>query len=288
MPLVSEMRHPHGFDFQTERSIARVRGAPDEHSRPRTLYQIFLRVKNLAGLRPQPRHVADTDRRFNACLGRAQYKYANCGRRPDKVSAGVVSYLVRTMQELRLKSVCTSTALQHRLAEDLQVKLSISWIRKNLHRKGFKWLARRQKRMYTSKERRARCLFARQLLALSNEQLKTKLAFAMGGVVLAMPPSDPIERLSFCRKKEPYMWRTPPETFSPVLSGDTDYGNQVSLARAVSMWGGCAHGGFSIVCFHQKRKLKAIDLARVVGQGHLPRAITDTTPVRPRGPWNAR
>ena len=82
------------------------------------------------------------------------------------------------------------------------------------------------------------------------------------------------------------MWREAPETFSPDLSGDADYRNQVPLARAVPLWGGCADGGFSIVAFHQKRKLKAPEWARIVRQGHLARAIKATMPVRPHGPWS--
>ena len=59
----------------------------------------------------------------------------------------------------------------------------------------------------------------------------------MDGVVLARPPTDPTERMKFCKYGETYIWREPSERCSPELAGDDDYGNQVPLARAVPMWG---------------------------------------------------
>ena len=73
----------------------------------------------------------------------------------------------------------------------------------------------------------------------------------MDGVVLARPPTDPTERMNFCKYGETYIWRKPSERCSPELAGDGDYGNQVPLARAVPMWGGCSPGGFSVVLFHK-------------------------------------
>ena len=133
---------------------------------------------------------------------------------------------------------------------------------------------------------RQRLKFAKGVLALSKAQLREKLSLAMDGVVLAMPPTDPTARMNFCRSGEEFMWRKPSEAFSPQLSGDDEYKNQVPLNRAVPLWGGLSSGGFASVVFHKTKKLNKREWARAVKAGKLVQAIKSLKPMRPEGPWS--
>ena len=151
----------------------------------------------------------------DARTGKRKYNYEKCGNKPGKVNKDLEDYLVKTLKELRAVSIATSAVLQHRLAKDKGVKLSARYIRKLLEKKGYKWRPRRQKRKYNKEQRRARMAFARKVLAMSGPALRECLSLAMDGVVLSMPPTDPTERMNFCRHGETHMWRKESETFSP-------------------------------------------------------------------------
>ena len=157
-----------------------------------------------------------------------------------------------------------------------------------LTRKGYKWLPKRHKRLYSKLVRLARAAFAKQILRMSNNDLREKLSMAMDGVVAALPPTDPSERMSFCRHGENRMWRKPCESFSPKLSGDTEYGNQVPLERVVPMRGGCSADGISVITFRAKKKLNAEEWAKAVTRGALVTAIKALKPVLVNGPWDVR
>lgn len=282
MPVVSEMVHPAGFSFAVQRLIAVRRTAHKE-----TWSQIAAHkgVKNLRGEKPLPRHVANTFKKFDSRLGRRPYQYKKSGLKPWKVTKEVEKYLVKKLREKRCKSVCTSTVLQKALSSDMGVKLSASHVRRILQKKGYRWLPKRQKRLYTKAQRAARVAFAEQVTSMSGHGLRQKLSMAMDGVVLTMPPSDPTERLNYCRHGEEFMWRKAAETFSPKLSGDSGYVNQVPMARAVPMWGGCSAGGFALIVFHQTKKMNQAEWARVVEKGTMVKAIKTLKPVRADGPW---
>ena len=145
---------------------------------------------------------------------------------------------------------------------------------------------KRQKRLYSKPVRLARVAFAEQIPRMSNNDLREKLSMAMDGVVLALPPTDPTERMNFCRHGENHMWRKSCESFRPKLSGDKEYGNQVPLERAAPMWGGCSADGFSVITFHAKKKLNAEEWAKAVTRGALATAIQALKPVLVNGPWH--
>ena len=100
------------------------------------------------------------------------------------------------------------------------------------------------------------------------------------------PPTDSTERLNYCRHGEAHMWRKANETFSAQLAGDDDYNNQVPLARAVPMWGGCSAGGFAVIAFHKRKKMNQVEWARAVQRGLLVKAIKALKPVKANGPWH--
>ena len=133
-----------------------------------------------------------------------------------KATKEVIRCLVNQLKAQRRTSPCTAETLQVGLLQEMQVKLSCSYIRKVLRSKGYQWLPRRQGRLYNSKDRKARMRFAQQVLNLSLAQLRAKLALAMDGTVLALPPTEPAERINFCRNSEEMMWRKPGETFRPT------------------------------------------------------------------------
>ena len=81
------------------------------------------------------------------------------------------------------------------------------------------------------------------------------------------------------------MWRKPSESYLPKLAGDNDYPKQVPLSRAVPLWGGCSHNGFSVVLFHERKKLTAAEWASAVNAGKLVAAIKQLKPALRRGPW---
>ena len=232
MPVVSEMRHPSGFKFATERFIALRR---DVHKG--SWSEIAARVKNLRGKRPRARHVANTHRKFSSPHGRCLTKYHKCGPKPSKVSKGAAKFLVENLLQLRRDCACTSSVLQHLLAEERQVKISCSWIRKLLRENGYEWLTKKQKRQYTPHARRKRLAWAKAVLRLSVPELRKKLSLAMDGTILAMPPTDPTDRLNFCKHGEECMWRKASESCIPQLAGEDWYGKQVPATRAVPLWG---------------------------------------------------
>ena len=63
------------------------------------------------------------------------------------------------------------------------------------------------------------------------------------------------------------------------------YRKQVPENRAVPLWGGVAGGGFSIIVFHDRRKVTAEEWAEAVEDGKLRGAIQRLSPARQNGPW---
>ena len=285
MPVVSEMRHPKGFSFHQERKIVLVRDAAQASGCHMEWAEIAKRVTNLLGQRPRPRHVANTYRRATARRGPLKYDYNKCGRKPDKVTKEVELFLLRKLRQLRCRTACASTLLHLRLASEMDVKVSARYVRKVLAKKGYRWLPKRQKRMYSNEQKKARMAFAKKVLRMTAAELRVAMAYAMDGVVLALPPNDTIDRMSFCLHGEEHMWRKGMEAVAPNLSGRDDYGSQVPLARAVPMWAGCAEGGMSIVGFHRRKKLCGAEWARIVARGDLVKAVKAVNPKR-KEPWS--
>ena len=277
--MVQEMRHPRGLDFETERDVVKMR------DKGMSWDDIAESVENLAG-EPSTR---DTVKRaygnFKVKLGRSQYKFARCGRRKWLLTPEVQKFLLSSLLKIRRKTVCTSTTLQALLAKEKNVKLHDSTIRKFLKKSGYKWLPRAQKRKYSTEDMAARDKFARSVLRLSVAELKRKMSLSMDGVILTLPPRDPVDRHNFCKQGDTHMYRKPEERAVPELAGDEDYPHQIPLHRTLPMWGGISQGGVAVVAFHEKRKLNATDWAGLVGKGKLTAAIKSLKPVDKRGPW---
>ena len=281
MPVVSEMVHPKGFDFATQRQIVLLREV-----RKLKWEDIAKQVKNLQGENPLPRLCANYYHEFSRRLGRRRARYDRCGNKPSKVTPQVEQFLVKQLKVLRRTCVCTSTTLQQVLAQDMGVKLTDRYVRKLLQKKGYRWLPRRQKRVYSTIQKAERLKFAKHVVSLSKAQLREKLSLAMDGVVLGIPPADPTDRMNFCRYGDEYMWRKRSEAFQPELAGQDSYGSYIPLARTVPLWGGCSEGGFSVVLFHSRKKLNKAEWVHGVQQNKLTDAIKKLKPVKAVGPWH--
>ena len=280
MVLVSEVRHPRSLDFRNERKVVVLR----EQGWP--WCAIAQEVRNLQGKPAGRWAVTQAYKQFSKTLGRRRFHYDRCGLQPQKVTREVRRFLRRKVHELRNRCVCTSTTLQRALAQGMGVHLESSTVRKALHSMGIHWLPRRRVPRYSVHQRRTRRAFAAAVAAMSPAAVKRKLALAMDGVILARPPADPIDRENFVKHGDTHCYRTHAERASPALDGGNHYGAQVSLDRAVPLWGGLAAGGFAVVAFHPRKKLKKEEWAKIVHAGKLVSAIRCVNPTNPCGPWH--
>ena len=281
MPLVSEVVHPRGLSFVAQRKIVLLR---DIHKK--SWAEIAKAVRNIRNQKPCQKTVERYYRAFSARAGRVRTKYGNCGQKPHKVTQEVERFLVKKLRQLRTKTVCTSRTLQHAVAREKGRKVCASWVRKVLAKKGYRWLSKRQKRKYSAAAKKARLAFAKKALALGVAGLKRRLALAMDGVVLSLPPADTIDRFNFCRQGSDKMWRKPAEGLSPALSGDDPYGKQVPLARSVPFWGGCSAGGFAAVLFHKTKKVSVGEWCRAVVSGKMKKALAKAKGKKVNGQWH--
>ena len=277
---IEEVVRPDSLSFANQRKVVILR---DVHGH--SWSHIASQVYNNQGERPSRFLVARVYKRFGRRNGRVVMNYANCGRRPWKVTSDVKSFLLSRLRILRKRSLCTSTMLQRQLAQERGVCLEASTIRRVLTQAGYKWLPRSQKRKYSPEVRAARLAFAQRFACMRPCQVKAAIAMSIDGIVLSMPPTDAAERANWCACGDTHMWRKPSEAASPDLAGDQKYGKQVPPERAVPMWGGITHAGFSVLCFHPQKKLKAEEWARVVQKGVVVAAIRGMAPAKPDGPW---
>ena len=228
MPLVTEMVHPKGFDFNTQKRIVLLREVQKLE-----WAEIASQVRDLAGKRPKPRQCAVYYRRFSRKLGRRRSNYRKCGpQKPFKATRECRKFLLTHLLQIRRKTVCTATTLQLELARAKKVKLTARYIRKLLQQEGYRWLPKRQKRIYSKRQRQARVKFCNAALRLPKKEFEEKFSFSMDGTIVPMPPNDPTERLNYCKHGVECMWRKPSEAFKAELSGHDDYHTQIPLANA--------------------------------------------------------
>lgn len=281
MVVVSENIHPRGLDFRNQRKLVLLR---DVHGW--SFRQIAPQLKNLAGEQPSVGTCWEYYKTLSRSLGRRQSKYKNCGRKAWKLTADIQRYLLRTLRERRTQEECTTKTLQTAVARNKGVHVEESTIRKFLLGSGYRWLPRSQKRIYTAAQKAQRLAFAEAVLRLGQAGMEKKLAFAMDGCVLAMPPTNTTERLNFLREQQPRMWRRPSERMKPELAGQDPFAKQTRLDRAIPLWGGLSTGGFATVVMHAKKKLTTEEWVSAVEGGKLVNAIKSLGPEKPDGPWH--
>ena len=135
MPVVSEMVHPLGLDFQQQRKVILLRD-----TQQLAWHKIALRVKNRQGMRPSKQMVINIYRGFKAGKARRPYKYHRCGRKPYKLTSEAEKFLVKKLLQMRRKTICTSTTLQRELAAGLGIHVAAVQIRRALRKKGYRWI----------------------------------------------------------------------------------------------------------------------------------------------------
>lgn len=282
MPLISEMAHPRGLSFAQQRKVVHLRD-----DKGLAWNKIAEKVINLQRQNPSEWLVKNTYKRFDKKAGRVRANYHKCGRKKYKVTPQIEAHLVKTLLRLRSKCTCTASTLQRELAREKNVELSCVHIRRVLRDKGYKWLPRNRKRVYSAAERKRRVEFAKSILEKTPKQLRTYFSMCLDGVVLCLPPADPVDRENYCRYGDGHLYMKPDEVHKDVASGSVKYAAQAPLSRVVPMWGGVGAKGFGLVTFHQRRKLNSAEWrSSAVSSGRLVAACQQASG-RQRGPYKA-
>ena len=263
MPVVSQQQHPKSLDFNNQRKAYMLR--KDGCSLP----AIAKMVLNLQGDPSTPDTVSRAIKRFNVKKGYTPYSYKNCGRFAWKVTEEVEKWLVKELVRLRKSTVCTSHTLQRHLVKEKRVHVSESAIRKVLNKAGYWWVNRSQKRKYSAKDRAARWAFAKKLMRKGKEGIKKYLSMSFDGVVLAMAPTDPVDRHNHCMGAEKKIWRKKSEAALPELSAADPYADQLPLARAVPLWAGIGNEGVCEILMHPSKKCHVAEWLKAVRAGKL-------------------
>ena len=281
MVRVSENVHPRGLDFSNQRKVVVLR---DVYSK--SFVDIAQEVRNVAGGRPSPRTCCQYYQRFSTVAGWKKSQYHQCGRRAWKLTADVRRFLLQRLKKLRQEGLCTCKLLQTELARQKGICVEVSTVQKFLKSQGYKWLPRAQKRRYTAVHMRERKASAHAVLSLGVCRLREKLSFSMDGCVLPLPPKDHTDRLNFLQASDTHMWRLKSERLDPSLAGQDIFSKQSPLDRCVPLWGGLSEGGFSIVTFHQKKKLTKAEWVQLLKAGKVVSAVQSLRPVKAHGPWH--
>ena len=113
------------------------------------------------------------------------------------------------------------------------------------------------------------------------------IAMAMDGVILTVPPKDPIDRRNYCFHGVTHMYRKPGEAASPDLAGEDHYADQVPLGRAIPLWGAISAQGFCEVVYHKSKKLSIDEWTICLKKGALTRAVQKLKASGSRAPWRA-
>ena len=280
MPTVSQMQHPLSLDFNNQRKAYMLR----THEKL-SYAEIAKQVVNLKGMASTANCVRRAVKKFNTKKGMTVYKYARSGRKAWKLTPDVRAWIVQRLLKLRRNTICTSLTLQKCLAEEKQVKVSDSAIRKVLKKNGYKWLPRAQKRHYSAEDMKLRLTFAEKIIRLGNRRLKEDLAMSMDGVVLAMAPTDPTERENYCKHGETHMWRKKSEAASPELAGEDPYADRIPLARSVPMWGGISCSGVEQILVHKGKKCSVDEWLKMLRDGKMISVLRKLRPRKRTRPW---
>ena len=281
MVVLKESVHPRSLNFTNQRRVVMLR-----QFQKMPFSRIAQAVKNLKGERPSKDMVRKVFNDFSPKVGRRKFQYARCGRKAWKVTAELKAFVLKRLVQLRIKCVCTSTTLQRECAKTLHVKVGASTLRKVVKAAGYRWAPRSQKPKLSAKLKLQRKLWCQRVLDMSPKELQRKLALSMDGCVVSCPPKDAVDRANFCTVGDTHMYRKPSEAAAPELAGNTKFGKQVPLSRAVPLWGGISYGGFKVITFHPTKKLQEEEWVDAVRGGKLVDAIKAGRPLVKKGPWH--
>ena len=281
MPVIQEQVTTRSLDFANQRKAYILRTV---HGK--SYEAIAAEVLTLAGGHPVWGTVRNVCKRFSLRKGCRPLRHHRCGRKPWKFTPEVQRFVLKKLLGCRMTQLVTSASLARDVAARFGVAVEASTVRMFLKQRGYSWLRRGQKRKYGPEDREARLRFARSVVRLSKQELQSKFAMSLDGVVLSMPPAHETDRFNYCWSGVHRMWRKPGETKVPLLAGGGGYEKQVPLARAVPLWGAISPVGFEAVLWHKEKKVNHQEWANAVRIGKLSAALRKLNPRRRRGPWH--
>jgi len=284
MVVIREVINKKGLNFENQRRVIILRDKLLPNGKRLSFNKIAMRVRNYEGNPSCEDVVRRVYKRFSRKRGRVRYNYARCGRKRWKMTKEVGAFIIRTLLRKRKKVVVTATTLQADLYKEMKVKVSTSAVRKHLFSKGYRWRPRAQKRKYDKDARAGRDSFGKRYQHMSHEAINGHVALAMDGVVITVPPTDPVDRSNYCWHGESHMYRKADEAASPDLAGDDPYADQVPASRLIPLWGAISSAGFQEITYHKHRKLTAGEWVDVLKSGALLTAIRKLQPGRHQGP----
>jgi hypothetical protein len=111
MPVVTDMRHPRGLDFDQQRKVVMLRD-DKKMSWEQIVDPDAGGVVNIEGY-PTCRDVAKRayDKFFKCGKKKAKYDYSKCGRKCWKITREIRAFLVSKLHAKRKKGICTSKTL---------------------------------------------------------------------------------------------------------------------------------------------------------------------------------
>ena len=280
MPLMQLREHPRGLDFKAKQRVFALRKGDKKMS----FEKIANKVKNRKGKAPSWTACRNAFHQMNSKSYVKKYKYEKCGRKPV-LTKSLFAWVLRRLMTLRKDTLCTAATLQMELAKEKDVTVEVSTIRRKLFAEGYKWLRRVQKPKYSKEDRAMRLQFANRILRMSAAELKSLLHMCLDGVVIVMPPTDPLARENFCKSELTHCWRRPDEACNPELHGHDAYSKQAPLGRCIPFWGGIGYGGVAPVLWHDNRKIDQDTWATAVRDGSLLGALRAVNPGKTNGPW---
>jgi transposase len=280
MPVVSEVVHPEGLDFNNQRKVVMLREQTIPGVKKLSFAKIAMKVRNLRGKPTSEGMARRVYSKFKCKKGRVPSKYHRCGRSPWKLTKEVGAFIVRQLLAKRRSCVCTATTLQALVFKEHNVKISCSAIRKKLTERGYKWLPRAQKRKYSKEAMLKRLRFAKAIAKMSQEAIDEHITLATDGVVVTVPPFDPVDRQNYCFNGVTHMYRKETEAASPALAGEDPYAQQVPIGRAIPLWGAISSKGFHEIVYHPLRKLNQWQWKDVIKEGKLMGAVRKLQPGR--------
>ena len=277
------MVHPSGLNFDNQRRVVLLREKRPGEKRL-SFAKIAKMVRNLKGKPTTEGVTRRVSKKFDSKKGRVSSSYHKCGRFPWKLTKKIGTFLVRRLLAKRRSSVCTSPVLQADVFKEFNLKISTSAIRKHLVSRGYRWLPRAQKRKYDKKAKLVRLQHVTPISKMSLDAIDKHITFATDGLIITVPPFDPLERKNYCLHGVSHMWRKFGEAAHPDLAGDDPYADQVPLARAIPLWGAISSSGFHEITYHRTKKLNQVEWAEMIKAGKLMAAVRKLQPGRHAGP----
>ena len=285
MVFVRGRVHPRGLGFRALQKVFSLRRTKNKKGKTPSWPSIAEQVVNMKGKHPGWKVCRDSYNRMNTKVGSPGDNYKNCGRKAV-LTKPIRKWLISELLARRKKMEVSSFMLMRLLASKKRIKVEASTIRKALNDEGYKFLPRTKKPKYTKAQRAERWAFSKKVAKMTDAQIKQEFHFSMDGVVVVVPPTDPIARQNFVHSDIGKVWRKPGEGALEALQGYDHYAKQAPKSRIIPLWGGLGCGGYATVMFHNNRKTDAEEWTdNALKSGALLQALRFVNPKNAKKPW---